>query len=98
MGCLGTGYGRVCLGLAGKGELWPWQPLATGSRGKHRLSKGALFPVGAQQFQPAFQTWGGEGGEWRWGWPAWEEMSRLLPPFPWPQAYFLEAPVSRAPA
>lgn len=42
--------------------------MATPARGcgKHALSKGALFPAGALQFQPAgaFQSWGGKGGQW----------------------------------
>lgn len=63
--------------------------------GKHRLSKGALFPVGALQSQPAgaVQTWGGKGGVGG----RREEMSLGFPSSPLPQACFLEAPVSKAP-
>ena len=63
---LGAEPGVPALGL----RVWPrWTvAMATPARGcgKRALSKGALFPAGALQFQPAgaFQSWGGKGGQW----------------------------------
>lgn len=66
-GCLGPGG---CPGAGACGVLPRWTvTMATPAPdcGKHALSKGALFPAGALQFQPtgAFQSWGGKGGQWR---------------------------------
>lgn len=65
-GCWGPGG---CPGAGACGVLPRWTvAMATPARdcGKHRLSKEALFPAGALQFQPtgAFQSWGGKGGQW----------------------------------
>lgn len=94
-GAPGRGSGRVsrrCAGSGLPGGPWPWQPRP--GCGQHGLSKGALFPVGALQLQPAgFSDPGRKGGQRGGGGLLVRKCHSGSPPPP-PQACFLEAPVS----